>query len=257
MFKWLHTQVVYLAAAIMYLTRLRMPRRLTDVNPSLNLIAPYFPLVGILIGTIAAIVFKVTALVLPIDVAVMLSMAATIYATGAFHEDGFADVCDGFGGGWSKDKILTIMKDSRIGAFGTVGVVVIFGLKFRTLSHLSRELLPWTMIAAHALSRAMPVAMSYFLTNAREDAERVDLKPSFHNQTFGQMVLALIFGSVPLIGASQLAYLLAMPLMGVTTWWMGRFFKKWIGGYTGDCCGAVQQVTEVVFYLAVLAVSKN
>ncbi|MBM4252472.1 MAG: adenosylcobinamide-GDP ribazoletransferase [Deltaproteobacteria bacterium] len=253
MVTWLHRQLVYLAAATMYLTRLRMPRRLTDVNPSLNLLAPYFPLVGMVVGAIAAIVYRATAVVLPIDVAVMLSMAATIYATGAFHEDGFADVCDGFGGGWSKDKILMIMKDSRIGAFGAVGMVIILGLKYQALSHVSDHEMVWTLVTAHALSRAMPVAMSHFLINAREDAARVDLKPSFHNQTFGQMLLALAFGLLPVAASGRWQFLLPLPLMGLMTWHMGRFFKRWIGGYTGDCCGAVQQVTEVVFYLTILA----
>ncbi|MEN9834321.1 MAG: hypothetical protein RL011_514 [Pseudomonadota bacterium] len=256
MVSWLHRQLVYVAAATMYLTRLRMPRRLTDVNPSLNLIAPYFPLVGAVVGAIAAMVYSGAASVLPSDVAVMLSMAATIYTTGAFHEDGFADVCDGFGGGWTKEKILTIMKDSRIGAFGAVGVVMILGLKYQALCHIDGNKMIWTMITAHSLSRSMPVVMSYFLVNARDDAERVDLKPSFHNQNFGQMILALVFGVLPLVASGQLNFILAVPMMGLMTWYMGRFFNRWVGGYTGDCCGAVQQVTEVVFYLTVLAAAK-
>jgi adenosylcobinamide-GDP ribazoletransferase len=246
-------QLTYLASAVMYLTRLPVPSRLTKANPPVTVIAPYFPVVGVLVGSIGALTFQGVAAVLPHEIAILMSMATTIYMTGAFHEDGFADVCDGFGGGWDKERILLIMKDSRIGSFAAVGIVLILGLKYQSLMHISVSEVAKMLIAGHAISRAMPVAMSCFLENARDVVSRTDAKPMFQSQSLLQGGVAMLFGMVPLIvlHGGAMFWLLA-PLVAVT-FLMARFFKHWIGGYTGDCCGAVQQVTEVVFYLSVIA----
>ncbi len=243
----------HLAAATMYLTRLPLPARLTNDNPPVSEIAPYFPLVGMMVGSIGAAVAYISASVFPLEIAILLSMAATIYLTGAFHEDGFADVCDGFGGGWEKDRILAIMKDSRVGSFATVGVILILALKYQALIHIPVNELVKSMIAGHAISRAMPVVMSCFMVNVRETNMRTDEKPMFQSQTLLQGAVALVFGLLPMIVLHDKAvYWSLVPLFAVTVL-MARFFKRWIGGYTGDCCGAVQQVTEVVFYLSIMA----
>ncbi|HXB12726.1 MAG TPA: adenosylcobinamide-GDP ribazoletransferase, partial [Bacteroidia bacterium] len=110
--------------ALMFFTRIPCPKWVDHSEEYLNRSSKYFPLMGWIVGGLSSIVFYSCSFFLPISVSVLLSMVTSIYVTGAFHEDGLADVCDGFGGGWIKDKIMDIMKDSRVGAFGVIGVVM-------------------------------------------------------------------------------------------------------------------------------------
>ena len=108
--------------ALMFYTRLPVPANINHNDTALSRATQFFPLIGWIIGGIGAATLCGCSLVFSPELAVLLSMIATIYATGAFHEDGFADMCDGFGGGWTKTQILTIMKDSRLGTYGVTGL---------------------------------------------------------------------------------------------------------------------------------------
>ena len=111
-----------LLVALMFFTRIPMPRWVPFDEARLNGASRYFPLVGLLVGAVAALVYGVAVNLWSPALALVLATAATVLLTGAFHEDGFADVCDGFGGGWDREQVLSIMKDSRIGTYGTVGL---------------------------------------------------------------------------------------------------------------------------------------
>ena len=122
--------------ALMFYTRIPCPKNI-DHNPDyLNKASRYFPLIGWIVGGICFGIYYLASIVFSVEIALILSMIAGILTTGAFHEDGFADVCDGFGGGWTKEKILLIMKDSAIGAYGAIGLVLLFLLKFQSLIQL-------------------------------------------------------------------------------------------------------------------------
>jgi len=129
-------QIRYFLTAVLFFTRIPCPKWVDHSPEFINKSSRYFPLVGMVVGGIGALGYFGSQFVLPIDIAIIISMIATVWITGAFHEDGFADVCDGFGGGWTKEKILTIMKDSRLGTFGVSGLIFILGLKFLALLHL-------------------------------------------------------------------------------------------------------------------------
>ena len=119
--------------AVMFLTRLPVPRTV-DHSPEYMRPAPrYFPAVGWIVGGIASLFYFLFSRYISADIGILASMIATLLVTGAFHEDGFADVCDGFGGGWTKEKILLIMKDSRIGAFGAIGLIAVLSSKYLLL----------------------------------------------------------------------------------------------------------------------------
>ena len=226
----------------------------------------YLPVIGWIAGFIAAITFIVTNYLFGIDLAVILSMAATILLTGAFHEDGFADVCDGFGGGWTKEKILDIMKDSRLGTYGVTGLVLLLGIKFTALLQLFDSLMKTSdficitglYIVAHSLSRFAAVTVIFNHEYARiteSKASRAVEKSRYVN-----LMLAGIFALLPLAG---LMIYTSIPLLGLIivpvfllSFYLGGYFKKWIGGYTGDCLGAVQQLTEIVIYLSYLLIWK-
>ena len=228
----------------------RVPVQVADFREiDLNHAAKYFPLVGILVGLIAAAVYGLAILLWPLPLAVLASMAATIWLTGAFHEDGLADAADGLGGGWEKQQALTIMQDSRLGSFGAIALFMVLLAKFEALSHSSAPLLPGIMLAGHAMSRFASVLVIYTQAYVRTDGKS---KPLATRLTRGEMLLAGLFGLAPLALLGYKALLAMLPV--VLVWlWFSRKLRKRLGGYTGDCLGAMQQLTELAFYLGLLA----
>jgi adenosylcobinamide-GDP ribazoletransferase len=152
----------YFFTALGYFTRVPVPRWVGYEPHYLNAAARYFPLVGVLVGGLGALVYLIALRVFPPSVAVLLSMAATLLVTGAFHEDGLADCCDAFGGGYTREDVLRIMHDSRIGAFGAIALIIALALKWQTLAALPPFRAAGLMIAAHAASRTC--AISYLAT---------------------------------------------------------------------------------------------
>ncbi|HEY85243.1 MAG TPA: adenosylcobinamide-GDP ribazoletransferase [Chloroflexi bacterium] len=233
--------------ALTFFTRLPAPKWVNYSEDYLNPSVRYFSLVGVLVGGIGAIVFWLANLLWPTAVAILLSMIATILTTGAFHEDGFADSCDGFGGGWGKMQVLNIMKDSRIGAYGAVGIGFMLALKFFALNAIDPQILPWLLIAGHSLSRFASTTLIYTCQYVREDALS-KAKPLARKMSAGELLAAALFALMPLLLLTWRYWLLLIPV-AIAIWLLGRYFVRRIGGYTGDCLGAAQQVTEVIFYL--------
>jgi adenosylcobinamide-GDP ribazoletransferase len=241
------------ATAMMFFTRI--PCSTHYSQNSMNRCNRYFPLVGAVVGGIGALVLWGAAWLWPMPVAVLLSMVATILATGAFHEDGFADVCDGFGGGWTQDKILLIMKDSRVGAYGVIGMVLLLATKFALLAGMDLRISIAALLTAHVVSRGMAVTTMFTLAYVRED-ESSKSKPIAKNLHKADLVVASGFSLLPfLLWPSWWFAVMLLPLF-VVKMLMERWFVKWIGGYTGDCLGTVQQVMELVVYLSVVAIAK-
>lgn len=238
--------------ALMFFTRI--PVHLPDFQESdLNHSVQYFPLVGILVGAIAALAFWLVHLFLPLQLAVLLSMGATIYLTGAFHEDGMADAADGLGGGRQKEQVLTIMQDSRIGSYGTVALLMVLFGKFQALVHIDVVLLPAVLIVGHALSRFAAVLVIYSQSYVRAEGKSKPLAAYLSRQ---QLLIAALFGLLPLgfltWHLSQWQFLICLLPVILVWWWFSRLLKRRLGGYTGDCLGAMQQITELAFYIGVL-----
>ncbi|HTJ96106.1 MAG TPA: adenosylcobinamide-GDP ribazoletransferase [Rhodocyclaceae bacterium] len=233
-----------------FFTRVPVPAWVGHDQEQLNYAARYFPLVGALVGLSGALITWLAAWALPLSVAVLLGMATTILITGAFHEDGFADSCDGFGGGWSKADVLRIMKDSRIGSYGAIGIGFLLLLKWNALMELD-DLLP-ALIAAHAGSRAAAVVLMYGLEYVRDEDSKA--KPLVQGVSGWALIVALAFGLVPCVLMTWQQALMGVLLLAITTWLAARYFVRRIGGYTGDALGALQQVGEVAFYLGALCV---
>lgn len=238
--------------ALRFFTRMPVPRWVGHSTELLNHSARYFALVGWLVGLIGAVVFLVAGLALPVTLAIVLSIAATIRFTGAFHEDGFGDVCDGFGGGWDRARILAIMKDSRIGAYGAIGLVLMLMAKFLALLEMGEELVPTALLVAHPLSRFASTSLIYALDYAREDQpdDIARAKPLAHRLSRAELTCAAAFGCTPLLLLTGLEAIGVVVLVFVVTLVAARYFRRRIGGYTGDCLGATQQVAELAVYLA-------
>lgn len=210
----------------------------------------YLPLVGWLVGGITAASFYLADLLWPQVTAVILAFIMGVFLTGAFHEDGFADVCDGFGGGWGKQHILEIMKDSFIGVFGVLGLLLIFLLKVSLLGGMLPAVVPLVLLSGNSISRLPPLLLMQRYDYMREDDSKsagAVYKPNFQELAVVTVIALLPLTLLPVICVSAV-----VPVLGVN-WVLGRYFYRTIGGYTGDCLGASQQISETVFYLSVSA----
>jgi adenosylcobinamide-GDP ribazoletransferase len=250
---WLRHHLRLLLLAVQFYTRLPIPAWVGYSDELLNKATIYFPVVGWLVGGLTAAVYASGQLLFrQNEVALLLSLGAGILLTGAFHEDGFADTCDGFGGGWTKLRILEIMKDSRLGTYGAVGLVLLLGLKLAALRGLSPVGVGVALLVAHPLSRATALSCIYTHPYAREN-EDSKAKPVAQKISLAELTTGLLLGALPLlvyaIWAHRPALLLVLLPLAAAKTWMARYFQRWIGGYTGDCLGAIQQVAEVVVYL--------
>ena len=242
----------YFLGAVGFFTRLPVPGWVGHSAAALSQCARYFPAVGLLVGGIGALVYWLALHLWPQPVAVLLSMAATIYATGAFHEDGLSDTADGLGGGWDKARILAIMKDSRVGSYGVVALVLALLGKFALLSGIDAALVPAALLAGHAVSRFGATLIMATLDYARDD-ESSKSRPATHRPSLASLLLAAGFALLPLLLLPLGKALAGIVLAALAATWLAAKFQRWLGGYTGDCLGAVQQVTEVLFYLGLMA----
>lgn len=250
-------QVHYFLTAVLFFTRIPCPSWVDHSPDYINKSSRYFSLVGILIGAISGLLYWLSTQVFDNDISVLISMISSVWITGAFHEDGFADVCDGFGGGWTKAKILTIMKDSTLGTFGVLGLLFIIALKFLALYKLSTlsTVLPFILIAGHSLSRFAATLLLYTHPYVR-DNDSSKIKPTTKQMSTKALIISGFFGLAPLLLLENtLVYLSLLPVL-LCYLYLGRLYTKWIGGQTGDCAGALQQVAEVVFYLSLVALWK-
>jgi adenosylcobinamide-GDP ribazoletransferase len=250
-----------MALAVGFLTRLPVPRvRCFDAD-LLKRSALYFPLVGVLVGAINVLVWRLAANWLPNPLAVGISMAASLLVTGAFHEDGFADACDGFGGGTTPARTLEIMKDSRIGAYGAMGIFMMLGLKWVTLAALPPAAFALWVICAHMLSRwccsALIATMRYVRSHDSKAKPIADALGPLDWAASGLIGAAAIAAWLAAAHAwpgaverrALAAGVLAAALVSVAA---AAYFRSRIGGYTGDCLGAVQQTAELGFLMAAL-----
>ncbi|HEX7634929.1 MAG TPA: adenosylcobinamide-GDP ribazoletransferase [Noviherbaspirillum sp.] len=252
-------QVRLFFVALQFFTRLPVPRWVDFEAEWLHHASRYFPAVGIVVGAAASAVYVLAGWFWPQPVAVLLSTITGIWLTGAFHEDGLADACDGLGGGMTKERVLDIMKDSRIGSYGAIGIGLLLALKCTVLSCLPAHMAAAAMLAAHPVSRLAATALIWKLDYVKSEGKA---KPLAQHMSGAEFAIAL---TTVLVVLAALYLFDALPWQSIATGvaaaalvtvWLARKFVKRIGGYTGDCLGAVQQSAEVAMYLALLAVVK-
>lgn len=252
-----------LGMAFMFYSRIPVGMDMTNADELLNRATRYFPFVGYIVGLQSFLSYYAAHLVLPNELAAIIALLIGIFTTGAFHEDGLADFFDGFGGGWTQEKILDIMKDSRVGTYGMVATIAQLALKFFALNTLTQLLnghliiLLLIFIAYHALARTTAIQVSFILPYVRED-EKSKAKPiakAFHTN---DAIIATLFGLIPfalLCYYSPLLAIVVLPLVIIIRYFQS-YLKKWIGGYTGDCLGAIEQIAEVIILISLVALWK-
>lgn len=242
--------------AIMFFTRIPVPASLPFSKELLNKALRFFPLVGTIVGAIGAGVLWLALLIFPLPIALLLSMLTTIFVTGVFHEDGFADFCDGYGGGTSKEKVLEIMKDSRLGAYGIIGIVGMLTTKFMALSYLPPSNLFVILIAAHTLSRFVPIILVYTTPYIQEDAVS-KAKPIGNQVTKTSIAIALITTAATLIFFNWITIVAIIAVSTILFLRFQHYILKRTGGYSGDVLGALQQIIEVAIYLTMVVLYQH
>lgn len=237
--------------ALMFYTRIPVPKSTGYSSENLNKATRYFPLIGIIVGGFGALVFMASNFMLPVGVSVVAAITLMIVLTGAFHEDAIADFCDGFGGGYGKEQILKIMKDSFIGTYGTLGLIILVLAKIFLIIEVEIKYIPLLFIAAHSLSRFNSVLLIFTAQYVREDALSKS-KPIGEKNKITDLFIALFFAALPLIFIPYSYLPLILLVLGLVFFYFRYYVKRILGGYTGDVLGALQQFSEVSIYLSFL-----
>ena len=255
------TELRLLFVALQFLTRVPVPRWVGFEPAWLNRSARWFPLVGLFVGAVAGAVLWAASVAFPPAVAVGLSIGASVLLTGGFHEDGLADTADALGGAVSRERALEIMKDSRIGTYGALALIIVLGLKAVVLASMLPALAVPALLLAHTASRAAAVVLIRVLPYAG-DIAHAKAKPLAQRVSDAGVVVAL--ATVIVVGAVLVACVPSHGLLVVTglvlliigTVWSIRWLRRRLGGYTGDTLGATQQVTELLVLLGWLGASR-
>lgn len=241
--------------AVQYFTRLPVPA-IRDFDPAwLSHSARYFPLVGWLVGIASALVFWLAAQYWNGAVAAGLALACSAVLTGAFHEDGLADTFDALGGSVSRERSLEIMRDSRIGSYGSLALLLNTGLRWAALASLAAASGALALLLLHPAARGGAATLMTRLDYVRDDDSKA--KPVAGRQSGPALRWMLLWALLPsvLLGLIQpLAALAGLAAIALVHALCARWYRERLGGYTGDALGAAEQLGETAFLLAFVAV---
>jgi len=235
--------------ALGFFSRIPMPAWIEYSPANLNRASRYFTLVGWLLGGLVALIFLAADYLFSNSISLWLAMAFSLLLTGAFHEDGLADTADGFGGAFVREKKISIMKDSRIGTYGAAALVMALLGKYLLL--IENAQIALSLLIAYALSRTVAASLVFDMRYVADD-DGSKSKPLANNQSKTDLAI-LLATSLPVFllldWQKATLIILAMILVRYAAKW---YFQKQIGGYTGDCLGAAQQISELVIYAVLL-----
>jgi len=236
---------VDIAVAFQFLTRLPLPQ-VAFAPEGLARSVKFFPLVGLVIGSGAALLQKGLSPHFGRPVCAVVVLLFLVLITGCLHEDGLADVADSMGG-WTAEQRLTILRDSRIGSYGAVALVLSLSSRAVLLAELPLEHFTASLVSAHVLCRWSMLPLSYFLPPARESegqGARVARLTSIGSLIFGSVfTIATVIVFLHKAAIAPVISAILIPLLS------GWFYMRKLGGVTGDCFGATNQLTEIAVYL--------
>lgn len=245
-----------LLAALIFFTRLPFWRIAKVPSACFKRVVDYWPFVGWLTGGIMAGTLWITAEFLPVQIAVLLALVARLLVTGALHEDGLADFCDGFGGGTSREKILAIMKDSHIGTYGVLGLLFYYGLMWNILTTLSVPLACAAILSGDTWSKFCAAQLINTLPYARKEEES-KAKVIYDRMSVVNLLSAFFAGVLPMLFFLPMGYWWAAIAPVVVFVILMSLMRKRLQGYTGDCCGATFLLCELSFYLVINLIYTN
>jgi adenosylcobinamide-GDP ribazoletransferase len=230
--------------ALSFLTILPVGQSLPSDEKGLARSMAFFPLVGFVIGLLLAIGYYLFYLILPPSIALWLTLVLLALLTRGLHLDGFADTIDGLASGGTREKILEVMKDSRIGAFGVISLILLIGAKYLALDQIPNSSIPESLILMAVVGRNSMVLVCYRSPYARPEGGLA--KPFVENLFAREMAFSLVsaFGiALFLAGVKGI-----LVFLGVCLFSLGYrfFFIKKLGGVTGDILGAVNEISELL-----------
>lgn len=249
MAEWLRLFLI----AIQFLTRLPVPDKLQTSEETLGKATKFFPLVGVMVGAGASLIFWPLQLLLPHSAAALCAIIFTAFITNGFHEDGLADTFDGFGGGWTKEQALEIMRDSRLGTYGALALAFLILGKYSFLSALAPGQVWRWLIVAHTASRWTVLPLCAWLPYARAEGQGKLVAKQIGKAEIFIGSLTLFITVLLLSWQSALA---AVLVTGLALLLSGLYYRARLSGITGDCLGATNQLTEVSLYLAAVILSR-
>jgi len=234
-----------MVVAFQFLTRIPMPSTTFEVD-LLSRAIKFFPLVGLVVGSGAVLVQKMLISHMGRPLVALIVLIYLVLITGCLHEDGVADTADGFGGGWTRDQILLILKDSRIGSYGATALTLSLLARYLLLASLPMEHFAAYIISAHVLCRWSSLPLSYFLPPARQQegqGARIAKLTSLSSLVFGS-IFSIVVVAFALRWSAVAPLLVAVLAVALSAW----LYTRKIGGATGDCFGATNQLTEIAVY---------
>ena len=234
-----------IAVAFQFLTRVPMPSIAFEAD-SLSRATKFFPLVGLAVGSGAVLLQKLLLFHMNRSLVALSVLTYLVLITGCLHEDGLADTADGFGGGRTRDQILAILKDSRIGSYGATALALSLLARYLLLASLPLEHFAAYVISSQVLCRWSSLPLSYFLRPAREQdgqGARIAKLASLASLIFGS-VFSFTVVAIALHRSAAAPVLVAITTIALSGW----FYAKALGGVTGDCFGATNQLTEIAVY---------
>ena len=241
-------------AAFIFFTRLPFYRLHQPPVESYQAVVEYWPLTGWLTGGLMAATLWVGSMYLSYMIAILLAIIARLLITGALHEDGLADFLDGFGGGGSdRERILSIMKDSHIGTFGVLGLILYEMLLFVTLCSMSPRMAALAILVATPYARMLTAQLIMMMPYARRE-EEAKAKMIYRKMNWQAGIGLAIQGLLPMVAFlwwSGINWEMVIFVPCIALYFLYLFIWKKLSGYTGDCCGAVCLIVELTTLLAI------
>ena len=252
------SEAIVIGTAVMFLTRLPVGRYCSPDPDVLSRSTRWFPLVGLLVGLALAVVWSLVAAVAPSSLACVATLVAGVLVTGAFHEDGLADVADS-GGAFELDRKLEIMRDSRVGTYGALALILLVLARFALLWELSVmpvATLVAALLAAHVLARWSSVWLMARVPYARPEAANRVVADGVGGRRLLEASLVALLALAPPVALGGAGMLALVPLaLGVAAL-AGHVFRRRYGGITGDCLGAANVLVEIAVLLAALLLAR-
>ena len=246
-------------AALLFFTRLPLWRIYQPPKECYKAVVEFWPLVGWLTGGTMAAALYFGSMAFPYPIAVLLAILLRLLLTGALHEDGLADFCDGFGGGKDRQRILDIMKDSHIGTYGVIGLILYFALLFTALINLPPKMAALAILAADPFAKMVAGQIIQMMPYARTE-ESAKSNIVYRKIKFSSTIGLAFQGLSPLIpfmyyfGSDvRWEYIIFIPCL--TMYALYLLIWSRLRGYTGDCCGAMFLLIELTFYMVVATVN--
>ena len=232
--------------AFQFLTRLPISR-IAYHPDSLSRSAKFFPVVGLVIGVCASVLQHILAPHLNRMLVALLILTFLVLITGGLHEDALGDTADAFGGGWNREQVLTILRDSRIGSFGALALVLSVLARFLLLSILPVNRFTALVVSAHVLCRWTTLPLSYFLRPARESDDGQGARIARKISPASLLTGSLLSLAIVIYLMRREFWIPVVVALGMTAS-SGLYYFRRIGGVTGDCFGATNQLTEIAVY---------